>query len=235
MIRQLWLALVALVLTVLFGSEVILWRVLRLPGLERRCRDRPRRWARAILRAAGVRVELEGVERFEPGRSRILVANHQSWFDVFVLTAFLPGDYRFVAKKELTRIPFFGPAWQACGHVAIDRGDRAAAIGSLTRAARHEGEEGVTIVIFPEGTRSTDGSLQPFKKGAFVLAIQTGFPVLPTAIVGSRAVMAKGSFRVHPGTIRVRFGEELSPEGKTHADRGEFAALAREEVARLIG
>lgn len=232
MIRTLWVMVVAVALTALFGSELVIWRYLRLPGLERRCRDRPRQWARAILRSGAVGVEIDGFERL--GREpRILVANHESWFDVLVLAAFLPVDYRFVAKKELARVPIFGLAWQACGHIAIDRQDRGAAIQSLGEARRQVDEAGPTIIMFPEGTRTADGELQDFKKGAFVLAIQAGVPVVPAGIAGSRAVMQKGSLRVRPGTIRVRIGEPISVGGMTHADRNELAAEARDAVARL--
>lgn len=234
MIRTLWVMVVAVALTVLFGSEIVAWRWLRLPGLDRRCRTRPRRWARAILRAAGVRVEMEGAEGLRRG-PQVLVANHESWFDVLVLSAYLPVDYRFVAKKELARIPIFGPAWQACGHIAIDRQDREAAIESLGEARRQVDDESPTIVMFPEGTRSPDGALHAFKKGAFVLAIQAGVPVVPAGIVGSRAVMEKGSFRVRAGTIRVRIGEPIPVEGLTHGDRNRLASTARDAVARLRG
>ena len=234
MIRTAWTGVVALFLTVLFGSEIVLTRLLRLPGLERRCWSRPRRWSRAIIRAAGVGVVLEGVDHLDEGRAQILVANHQSWFDVLVLAGYLPVEYRFIAKKELTRIPFFGPAWQACGHVALDRQDRAAAIESLEEAGRRVGVEGSTMIIFPEGTRSHDGKLQPFKRGAFALAIQSKLPIVPAAILGSRAVMPKGSFRIRSGTIRVRFGKPVSAEGLSYSDRAAFTSDVRGAVAGLM-
>ncbi|HZD05534.1 MAG TPA: lysophospholipid acyltransferase family protein, partial [Longimicrobiales bacterium] len=149
--------------------------------------------------------------------------------------ASLPVDYRFVAKKELARIPIFGAAWQACGHIAIDRQDRGAAVESLGEARRQVGDASPTIVMFPEGTRSPDGALHAFKKGAFVLAIQAGVPVVPTAIIGSRAIMEKGSLKVRSGTIRVRIGEAIPVDGLTHRDRNELTSEAREAVARLRG
>lgn len=234
MIRTAWTGVVALLLTVLYGSEIVLTRLFRLPGLERRCWSRPRRWSKAIIRAAGVRVVLEGVDHLDEGRAQILVANHQSWFDVLVLAGYLPVEYRFIAKKELTRIPFFGPAWQACGHVALDRQDRSAAIASLEEAGRRVGVEGSTMVIFPEGTRSDDGTLRAFKRGAFALAIQTGLPIVPTAILGSREVMSKGSFWIRSGTIRVRFGEPVSAEGLSHSDRAALTSDVRRTVAGLM-
>ena len=177
---------------------------------------------------------MEGVDVLQEGRAQILVANHQSWFDVLVLAGYLPVEYRFIAKKELTRIPFFGPAWQACGHVALDRQDRSAAIESLEEAGRRVGVEGSTMVVFPEGTRSDDGNLQPFKRGAFALAIQTGLPIVPAAILGSRAVMPKGSFWIRSGTIRVRFGKAVSAEGLSYSDRASFTSDVRGAVAGLM-
>jgi 1-acyl-sn-glycerol-3-phosphate acyltransferase len=233
-IRTVWTVMVAVPLTVLYGSEVVASQLLNLRAFEHRCQDRPRRWAKAIVRAAGVRVVMEGLENLGRDRAQILVANHQSWFDVLVLAGHLPVEYRFVAKKELTRIPFFGPAWQACGHVAIDRQDRASAIESLEEAGRKVQTEGSTMIIFPEGTRSRDGALQPFKRGAFALAIRSGLPIVPTAILGSGAVMPKGSFRVRSGTIRVRFGDPILAEGWTYSDRAEFTAAVRTAVTRLI-
>jgi len=233
-IRMVWVVLVAVVLTVLYSTEIIVSRIFRLRGLEHRCRDRPRRWSRAIIRAARVRVEMEGTENLQGGRAQILVSNHQSWFDVWVLAGYLPVDYRFVAKQELTRIPFFGPAWQACGHIAIDRGDRTSAIESLEAAGRQVESEGSTMIVFPEGTRSADGILQPFKRGAFALALRSGLPIVPSAILGSGAVMPKGSFRIRSGTICVRFAEPVSVEGWTYSDRVELTSTVRGAVARLM-
>lgn len=237
MIRTAWVMAVAVVATPVYGSIVLVWRMLRLPGMASVCRACPRQWAHVILRAAGVRVAMEGVEMLDRPGGQILVANHASWFDVLVLTAHLPVDYRFVAKKELARIPFFGPAWQVCGHISIDRENRESAIESLTEAGRQVNDTGAapTVVIFPEGTRSPDGRLHTFKKGAFVMAIQAGVPVVPAAILGSRTVMPKDSWRVRAGTIRVRFGEPLPVDGLAHADRNDLARSARMAVAALRG
>lgn len=233
MLRALWVYLVAGVATVLYGTDLMVSSALRLSRIERRCRVVPRRWSRTLLRAAGVTVELEGVENLGEHRAQVLVANHESWFDVFALAGHLPVEYRFVAKKELGKIPFFGPAWRACGHVSVDRADREAAIRSLDEAARQIRDEGLTVVIFPEGTRSRSGELQPFKKGAFVLAIQVGVPVIPVGIVGSRSVMPKHSWRIRPGTIRVRIGSPMEVEDLELGDRDRLMTRAREAVAEL--
>lgn len=235
MIGFLRFALVAIPATMWYAM-LILWPAFRKsPKLPCRCEEVPRNWARFLLRVAAIRVVLENAERVDPDRPQILVANHVSWFDVLVLAGYIPGRYRFVAKKELANVPFFGPAWRACGHISIDRHDIGSAIESLGAARRKLEADRPTVVLFPEGTRSATGELRPFKKGAFVLAIQTGVEVIPAAIVGSREVMAKGSWRIRTGrTIHVRFGEPLSVEGLKMEDRDTLTRAARAAVERLL-
>lgn len=235
MIGLLRVALVAIPGTVWYAS-LILWAAFRRSAkLACRCEEIPRKWSRMILRAAKTRVVLENAERIDPERPQVLVANHVSWFDVPALAGHLPGKYRFVAKKELANVPFFGPAWRACGHISIDRQDINSAIDSLGEARRRLEEDRPTVVLFPEGTRSPTGELRAFKKGAFVLAIQTGVEVVPAAILGSRAVMAKGSWRVRMGrTIRVRFGAPIAVEGLGMENRDDLTRRAREAVAALL-
>lgn len=228
-------ALVAIPATIWYAT-LILWPAFRRSAkLPCRCEEVPRAWSRLLLRVAGTRVVLENPERIDPDRPQVLVANHVSWFDVLALAGYIPGKYRFVAKKELANVPFFGPAWRACGHISIDRQDINSAIGSLAEARRKLEEERPTVVLFPEGTRSATGELRPFKKGAFVLAIQTGVEVIPTAIVGSREVMAKGSLKIRTGkTIHVRFGEPLPVEGLRMEDRDSLTRAARQAVSALL-
>lgn len=234
MIRTLWVTLVAIPSTIWYGLRIV-WGARR--GGERRCyvcEELPRAWARSLLWASGVTVRLEGASVIDADRPQILVANHVSWFDVLALAAYMPGPYRFVAKEELARIPFFGPAWQACGHIAINRQDRQSAIESLALARRRLEEERPTVILFPEGTRSRDGVLRPFKKGAFVLAIQTGVEVVPAAVVGSRDVMPKGSWRIRSGTVTVRFGEPIPVDGFDVGQRDQLTHRARTAVAGLL-
>ena len=188
-----------------------------------------------MLKLAGVSVRVEGVENLALDGAFIIVANHESWFDVWALAGCLPIDARFVAKKELERVPLFGHAWKACGHISIDRGDRATAIESLIQAGLQIKEEGLQMVLFAEGTRCPDGVLHPFKKGPFVMAIEGGVPIVPVALVGSRPIMPKGSFRIRPGAMTVRVGELISVEGMTHADRDGLRDTVRDAVARLRG
>lgn len=220
--------------TLWYGARILL-EARKDEGADHELLDElPRRWARLLLRAAGVRVVMENVDVIDPDRPQILVANHTSWFDVLALTAYFPGPYRFVAKQELASVPVFGPAWQACGHIAIDRQDRRRAIESLQVAKRRLAEERPTVILFPEGTRSATGELRPFKKGAFVLAIETGVEVVPVGILGSREVMKKGSLAIHPGTIRVRFGTPIPVAGRQISQRDRLTEESRAAVASLL-
>jgi 1-acyl-sn-glycerol-3-phosphate acyltransferase len=204
-------------------------------ALCRTCNSVARVWSKAILKLAGVSVRVEGADNLELDGAVILVANHESWFDVWALAGCLPLYSRFAAKKELARIPIFGRAWQVCGNVSIDRSDRASAIESMTQAGRLIKEEGRHMVFFAEGTRCSDGLLHPFKKGPFVMAIEGGVSIVPVGLVGSRAIMPKGSFRIRPGAISIRVGKPISVEGMRHSDRDRLRDTVRDAVVRLRG
>lgn len=200
-----------------------------------RVRDEyPRRWAATLLRCAGVEVVVENAGVLDTNAPQVLVANHVSWFDVLALAAFVPGRYCFVAKKEVRKAPFLGYAIERCGHIFIDRGDHQSALESLEEARVRLEKEKPTVIMFPEGTRSATGELQPFKKGPFVLAIQTGADVVPAAISGSRAVMRKHSLLVYPGTIVIRLGEPIPVGQLTLADRDRLIVNTREALAGLL-
>jgi 1-acyl-sn-glycerol-3-phosphate acyltransferase len=233
-IRTFFFFLVGLPLTFGLSAWVRLSILLRAPWARSQCSWASSTWGRLLVRLAGVRVVLEGVNEEKMDRPLVVAANHQSWFDVFVLAGFLPGRARFVAKEELRKVPLFGAAWETCGHIRVNRGDRAEAVRSMNEAGARIRSERLNVIVFPEGTRSTDGRLLPFKKGAFVLALQTGVPILPVGISGSRAVMGKGSFRVRPGEIRVRVGDPIPVEGLTVADRDTLLAQVRTEVLALM-
>ena len=238
--------MIRLLVVVLAIGPLTIWHAMRIawavsrnrPDARCVCDDAPRRWSRQLLHLSGATVEVENVEATDPSRPQILVANHVSWFDVLALAASIPGHFVFVAKKELERVPVFSSAARACGHLFIDRRDRAAAVDTLEEARRSLEATSPTVIMFPEGTRSPDGELKAFKKGAFVLAIQTGVDVVPAAICGSREVLRKGSLLIRPGTIRVRFGvplprARLQPSKNGDVAYQELAALLRAEVAAL--
>lgn len=228
MIRTLWVGLNGFVSTVSIASLVIVASILGARG-----RIYPwaaRTWSRWILWATGVRLRVEGLEALSLDEPQIVVSNHQSWYDVFAISASMPKTFHFVAKKELERIPLFGRAWKAAGHISLDRSDRQAAIRSLDAAARRMASEDAAVIIFPEGTRSSDGALLPFKKGAFMLARKSGVSLLPAAVSGSRDVMPKGAWRVRAGPVTVRYGRSIAaPENDVEAKM----AQARDAIAQL--
>lgn len=181
-------------------------------ALDRIQRD----WARTNINRAGVRVHLESETNLEPGQRYILVSNHLSLSDVPVLIHGLPLSIRFVAKKELSYVPFFGSGMESAGHIVIDRSRGKEAYAVMRRAVE---EAGTTLAIFPEGTRSRDGHLLPFKAGAFHLATETHLPVLPVALIGTRSIMAPDSTMVQWGVdVTIRVGTPLD-SGSLDADQ----------------
>lgn len=192
-----------------------------------------RYWSWTLLWASGVRVKVEGVENFHREQPDIVVANHASWFDIPALATSIPKRVRFVAKKELG-FPIFGHAWKAAGHISIDRQDRSSAIESLSRAGEILRSDNSSIIIFPEGTRSPTREMLPFKKGAFMVALHTGVPIVPTAIIGSHDVLPKFQWRLKKRPIIVRFGEPISMHGFGPENRDELVSLVRARIEALL-
>jgi 1-acyl-sn-glycerol-3-phosphate acyltransferase len=171
-----------------------------------------------------VRVVVEGGEKIAPPGPYVFLSNHQSQFDIPAVVQAIPVQFRVLVKQELFNIPVFGWVLRLSGFVGIDRRNRERAIRSLDKAASRI-RRGRSLLIYAEGTRSSDGSLLPFKKGGFVLAIQAGVPVIPVTILGSREVLPKGSLRIRPGRITVRVGDPIDPRQFTL--EGKEALMAR--------
>jgi 1-acyl-sn-glycerol-3-phosphate acyltransferase len=193
-----------------------------------------RSWGRVVLWLSGVSVEVQGRENLMLDRPQIVASNHQSWFDVFTIAANLPKKFRFVAKEELGRIPVFGQAWNTAGHISVNRSDRVQAIRTLEHYGDLIRKDNSTIVIFPEGTRSRDGHLLPFKKGAFMLALHTHVDIVPTAVTGSRFVLKKGDWRIRKGRIILRFGQPIPTVGYTESNREELIGLVRSQIEKMV-
>jgi 1-acyl-sn-glycerol-3-phosphate acyltransferase len=170
-------------------------------------------WCRCALLASGVPVYAEGLEKVPRDRPIIVASNHVSWFDVLALAVLVPQRYRFVAKQELRRVPLWGRAWQASGHISVDRKDTQAAVRSLNEAGRLIRTDNSAVVIFPEGTRATGDEMLPFKKGAFRLALSLGVDIVPTAVIGSGEVLPRNGWRVRKRPIIVRFGLPVATRG----------------------
>ena len=177
-----------------------------------------RAWAKSILFFGRIKVKVKGLSRIDPTTSCIYMCNHQSNFDIPVLLAYLKVQFRWLAKAELFRIPLFGFAMRRAGHISIDRTDRQAAFISLEKAAITI-REGASVIIFPEGTRSPDGNISPFKKGGFVMALDSGVPIVPVILHGTRAIMSKKKLRIVPGTVLVEITEPIDISGYTRENK----------------
>ena len=165
-------------------------------------------WAWILSKAMGLTFSVYGADRIAPGQSYIIAPNHQGYADILALLRTMPLSFRWVLKKELLRIPFFGWALARMGTVSVDRADRRRAVQSLNRA-RCKFSDGWSVLIFPEGTRTPDGNLQPFKKGAFMLAVHTGIPILPVTINGAFRVMPRKTLLFRPGHVTVTIGAPI--------------------------
>jgi 1-acyl-sn-glycerol-3-phosphate acyltransferase len=190
-----------------------------------------RTWARLILATTGVRVTAAGVERLDPKQSYVLASNHQSIYDIPIVFATLPLQLRIVAKASLGRFPFLGWHLRRTGHLLVDRQNPGA--GILKKMSRLVGAAR-SLIVFPEGTRSVDGTVGRFKGGMFLLAIDGSVPVVPISIAASRFVMRKGRLMTCPGDVTVTVHEPISTEGVTRDRAREFAERVRTVVRTAV-
>lgn len=219
-------------LTALHGGAALVAGLLRV-------RHRPggvydwagRVWGRRLLRITGLRVSVHHRERL-PTSPVVYIANHASFADIWVLLQELPGSLRFVFKREMMYIPVLGQAMRAAGHISIDRQRKGAAFTAYDRAAGQI-RGGISAAVFAEGTRSRDGTLQPFKKGPFVLAIQAGVPVVPLYLGGTYAVMPSEALAPQPGAVHLLVGEPIPTAGMTYEDRDALATTCRSAILAL--
>lgn len=191
-----------------------------------------RGWARSILRLAGIRVRVLHAERLRSDTSSVVIANHESFADILVLLATLPMQVRFLAKRSVFRVPVLGWGIGAAGFVPVDRGDHAKGAAAV-EAALSRLEGGRSVVVFPEETRTRDGSLQPFKKGAALLAIRSGLPILPIGLAGTRGILPRDTLTMAPGLVVASVGTPVEVTGRTPADRAAVTGEARDAVAGL--
>lgn len=226
------LLLLAPLVTIYYSLAIIIAVFLfRLP--EEALQRYPRQWARTFCRIAGVRVIIEGADKLQPQTGYIYCANHLSQFDIFSFQGYFPLSFRWLAKEELFRIPFLGRAMANTGAIFINRSQGRKALKSLEQAAERI-KGGASILIFPEGTRSADGILQPFKGGAMLLAIKAGVPIVPVAFLGSHAVLPKGVFFTRPGTITIRIGDPVVVAGYSNREKQDLAMVIHDKIAELL-
>jgi 1-acyl-sn-glycerol-3-phosphate acyltransferase len=186
-------------------------------------------WARTLLLVSRVRVRVRGAENFDPQRTHIFAANHQSYMDIPVLFGYLPANFRIMAKSSLFHLPFLGWHLQRSGHMPIARDNPRRAARSLLEAASHV-RAGTSVFVFPEGGRSLDGRIAEFKAGTFLLAIKAGVPVVPITVNGTRNALMLNSWHIRPAAVEMIIHAPISTEGM-HADSAE--ALS-EQVKRVI-
>ncbi len=193
-----------------------------------------RMWSRGWLWLAGVRPEVSRESELDPSQGYVFLANHQSYFDIPTLIHTLPGQTRFMAKRGLFQIPIFGWALHAGGFIPVDRRDRKSGRATFA-AALDRLSRGRSVLIFPEETRSRDGRLLPFKRGGILLALKSGYPIVPVGISGTAAVQPPGSLRVRPGPVTVRYGMPIEVADFAAEERRGLAVQVRAEVERLRG
>ena len=227
MIRALYILIWVCFATLVLGTVVIVLSFfVRSGNIMHRV---ARLWGKSILVVSRVKVSVNGLSNIDPTSPYIYMPNHQSNFDIPVLLGHLTVQFRWLAKMELFKIPVFGRAMRKAGYISIDRYHRESAFKSLEVAA-NKIKSGVSVLIFPEGTRSWDGKIQPFKKGGFVMAIDAGVPIVPVVITGTRAIMPKGKFRVYPGHVSMTLHKPISTSTYTR----ETKEALMESVRRVI-
>jgi len=177
-----------------------------------------RLWGKVALLANRVKVRVEGLERLKGKGPYIFMSNHQGSYDIFALLGHLPFQFKWLAKKELFSIPFFGWTMAAAGYISIDREGTRKTVEAMNEAAQKI-RDGMSVVIFPEGSRSPDGLIQSFKKGGFTLAIKSKVPIVPIAIAGSRDIMSKDKLTASSGEIRVRIDHPIEIRNCSMKDR----------------
>jgi 1-acyl-sn-glycerol-3-phosphate acyltransferase len=184
-----------------------------------------RAWSWLILATTGVEVDIHGLERLEPGRTYVFVSNHQSIYDIPVIFWWIPFQLRIIAKESLGRFPVLGPHLKRTGHMLVDRSrpDRSGIFGWANALTA----KGLSLIVFPEGTRSADGRVGIFKGGSFYLAIQAGLPIVPLSIVGSRHVMRKGQLTTRPGHVTLFVHEPIPTTATADPSTTEVRDLAR--------
>ena len=192
-----------------------------------------RAWAASLLRIAGERVTVVGSEHIDPAQSYVIVSNHVSYMDTPTLLAHLPVNFRFMAKQDLFKMPFIGPHLTKAGHVSVPLDDPRAALKALSNAGQTLKDRGLSVLVFPEGGRSLDGELQPFRDGAAYLAIKGNVPLLPVCIVGVRDVLPMHSHHMRPGKVTLRIGNPIDVGGMKTSQRVALTERLRDDIRAL--
>lgn len=190
-------------------------------------------WSKIILFISGVPYSVKGLEKLDPDKQYVFASNHESAFDILLVLASLPYQLVFISKIELRKIPFLGWAMVLGKHIFVKRKSHKAALASLETARKSLKKYPRSIVIFPEGTRSLDGHMKPFKKGGIVLSIQTNLPLVPMGICGTFDVVKKGTFSIQPKPIHLIVGQPIDTSKYDYDDRNQVTEILRNEIVNL--
>jgi len=232
MLRTVWAALVALVVTIPISSAVI---VVALVKSNARIIDPMiRLWAWLLVKGAGIDLRVEGLERVDPKQRYVLVGNHSSYFDIpCVFAAISSQPIRFMAKVSLFKIPIFGWSIGRAGFIPIDRKNRRTAVKSFDLAVERI-RKGNSVVVFPEEGRSRERTMRPFQRGGFLLALRSELPILPFAIDGTYDVYRAGAKWITPGPVTIRIGTPIPTAGLTVRDKDRLLEASREQILGLL-
>jgi len=217
------------VYTVVLGTTSILSSLVD-PGGDfgHRC---ARAWAWLVLRTTGVRVTVRGLEKLDANRSYVFASNHQSIYDIPIVFASLPHQLRIVSKASIGSFPFLGWHLSRTGHLLVDRANPGASIVKKMKRLVHGSR---SLIVFPEGTRSTTGALTRFKGGMFLVAIDAGLPVVPVSISGSRHVMLRGRLMTRPGEVMMTIHDPIPTAGAGRGAAREIAGRVHDVVATAV-
>ena len=224
MIRTAYIILWVVLTTISFGLAAILVSFFTRTGNP--VHIIARIWARGILFASRIKVTVKGLANIDPGQSYVYMSNHQSNFDIPVLLAHLPVQFRWLAKAELFKIPIFGRAMRGAGYVKIDRFNQESAFESIKEAGSRM-KNGVSVMIFPEGTRSRDGTIRPFKKGGFIMAVDSGVPIVPVILQGTWSIMEKSSLKINTGKVILNIAAPINTTGFTRDNKDDLINSVR--------
>jgi len=228
-----WLVFLPLVaiLTLLFSTLTVIFAWLVNPHFASRVFATT--WARTLGFLTPIRVTVEGAEHAQRDRSYVVASNHQSQFDILVIYGWLKLDLKWVMKAELRKLPAIGIGCEKAGHIFVERRNPKQASQAITDALARLGD-GIGVLFFPEGTRSPDGHLLPFKKGAFRTAIDQQLPLLPVTLVGTRDILPARSLRLFPGKARMVIHPPLETAGMTVEQVDELMQRAREVISSAM-
>jgi 1-acyl-sn-glycerol-3-phosphate acyltransferase len=231
MIRTVFAWAVSLAVTVIAGFSVIFLSLFHSSGNLSHLAARF--WGKVPIWTTGTKVTVQGLENIDPLKNYIIVSNHQSFFDIFSLLGYLPIQFRWIAKNELFRIPVLGWAMSRAGYVRIERDSPKKAYRSMLQAAEKI-RQGTSVLIFPEGTRSPDGNLQPFKKGVFLIALKSQAPILPVTIRGTHSIMRKNDWRTYAGNVQIIISPPIDTAGYSTEKEAELSEQVRNTLLRNL-